>query len=488
MTISFNTIPSALRVPLAYVEFDNSRAVVGTPAIPFKLLVMGQKLSTGIATENVPVQITSYDAAELQFGRGSQLAEMFRALKANDKFTPTWALPQVDNAAGVAATGTLTFAGTPTEAGVVYCYVAGTRLTAAVASADTVTVIAAAVAAAINADTSLPVTAAAAVGVVTCTARNKGECGNGIDLRLNYYTGERLPAGLTCTIVAMASGATNPVLTNAIAAMGDEWYQGVVCPYTDAANLTMLEAEMLDRTSGTRMIDGIVFTAFRGNYAATQTFGDGRNSPHVSAIGTNTAPQPPYVWAAAYAAQAAASLSIDPARPLQTLVMSGILPPALTAQWTQAERNLLLYDGIATHYVDSGGLVRIEREVTMYQENAFGVADPSYLDITTLATLSYMRYSVRARITQKFPRHKLADDGTNFGPGQAIVTPKTIRAELIALASEWETAGLLENLDQFKDELIVERNANDRNRVDVLAPPDLVNQLRIFAAQVQFIL
>ena len=34
--------------------------------------------------------------------------------------------------------------------------------------------------------------------------------------------------------------------------------------------------------------------------------------------------------------------------------------------------------------------------------------------------------------------------------------------------------------------LVVERNATDPNRVDVLLPPDFVNQLRIFAALVQF--
>lgn len=488
MPISFNTIPSTLRVPLAYIEFDNTRAVVGTPAIPFRLLVLGQMLAAGSAAANVPVLVTSYGQAEALFGRGSMLAEMFRTLKANNKFTETWAMPQVDAGAGVPATGTVTLGGAPTGAGVLNLYIAGTRVRVAVASGATLANIATALKDAINADTTLPVTAGAEAAVVTLTARNKGELGNAIDLRLNYYQGEKLPAGLTCAIVAMANGAANPDLAATIAAMGDEWYQGIVMPYTDTANLVLLEAELADRWSGTRQIDGLAFAAFRGNHGTTQAYGDARNSPHVSCVGTNLAPQPPYLWAAAYAAQAALSLSIDPARPLQTLVLAGIMPPAETVRWTQEERNLLLYDGIATHFVDSGGLVRIEREITMYQENAFGTADPSYLDVTTPATLSYLRYSIRARITQKFPRHKLADDGTNFGAGQAIVTPSTIRAELVALAREWEQAGLVENLDQYKSELIVERNANDRNRLDVLAPPDLVNQLRVFAAQVQFIL
>jgi phage tail sheath gpL-like len=34
--------------------------------------------------------------------------------------------------------------------------------------------------------------------------------------------------------------------------------------------------------------------------------------------------------------------------------------------------------------------------------------------------------------------------------------------------------------------LIVERDSNDPNRVNVLYPPDLINQLRMFAVLAQF--
>ena len=111
-----------------------------------------------------------------------------------------------------------------------------------------------------------------------------------------------------------------------------------------------------------------------------------------------------------------------------------------------------------------------------------------YLDVNTPATLGYIRYATRARILQKFPRHKLASDGTRFGPGQAIVTPSVIRGELLALYRELEEAGIVENFDQYKADLTVERNKDDRNRVDVLSPPDLVNQFRVFAMKIGFVL
>lgn len=128
----------------------------------------------------------------------------------------------------------------------------------------------------------------------------------------------------------------------------------------------------------------------------------------------------------------------------------------------------------------------IERAITTYRLNAFDLPDISYLDVNTLLTLAYLRFTVRARISQKFPRHKLASDDTAFGEGQAIVTPRIIRAELVALFALWEERGLVEGREQFKADLIVERDADDPNRVNALIPPDVVNQFRVFAGQVQF--
>ena len=51
-----------------------------------------------------------------------------------------------------------------------------------------------------------------------------------------------------------------------------------------------------------------------------------------------------------------------------------------------------------------------------------------------------------------------------------------------------QDAGIIEDLDQFKEDLVVEINASDPSRVDVLMSPNLINQLRVFAAKVQYIL
>ena len=130
--------------------------------------------------------------------------------------------------------------------------------------------------------------------------------------------------------------------------------------------------------------------------------------------------------------------------------------------------------------------MQIQRESTCYQKNVYGVGDDAFELVTTLYTLSSLFERQRQAITNKFPRHKLADDGTRFGPGQAVVTPKIIKAELVAQYAQDEYVGLVENLKAFKTNLLVTRDSDNPNRISVLYPPDLINQLRIFSVLAQF--
>ena len=56
-----------------------------------------------------------------------------------------------------------------------------------------------------------------------------------------------------------------------------------------------------------------------------------------------------------------------------------------------------------------------------------------------------------------------------------------IRSMLIGRYAAHVRDAIVENIAGFKEFLIVERNANDANRVDVLYPPDLANQLNVLA-------
>jgi len=488
MTISFNGIPATLRVPFVYVEISNENAVQGATIQPYKILVIGQRLTAGTVAKNIPTRVTSAAQAKQYFGAGSMLAHMIEAQMRVNTFTETWAVGLDDDPAGVAATGSIAFTGPATAGGTLYLYIGGRRLTVGVNAADAATAIATAVAAAINANTDLPVTAVAATSSVNLTARHKGQAGNMIDVRLNYNSGEQTPAGVAATVTALSGGTSNPDITAALAALGDVQYNVVAFPYTDAVSLTAIETELSDRWGPLRQIEGFAFAADRGNHSALGTLGDSRNSPHVSIMGAYGVPNSPWEVAASVAGTAAYYGNIDPARQFKTLPLTGILPPALADRFTMEERNILLYDGISTFNVDAGGVVRIERLITTYKTNAAGADDPSYLDAMTPMLLGYLRYDFRNYILRKYPRHKLANDSTRYGAGQAIITPKVGKAEAVAKFRQWEDMGLVENGDQFKRDLICERNATDPNRLDWLLPVDLINNFMVGGVKIAFLL
>lgn len=486
MTISFNSIPVSIRTPGQYIEFDSSKAVSGLPQAAGSALIIGQRLALGSVPGNTLIRLVSADHAVQAFGRGSTAAAMARAFRRGDSQTELWAIAAPDAGGSVAAATTITVTGPASEAGTIALMIAGQRLQIAVAVADSADTIATAIGAAINAAADLPVRSTVAGAVVTATARTKGTSGNDIDYRHSYYQGERLPAGVDLAFAASVVGSGDPDMAAIIAAIGDRHFSTIALGFSSPATLAAIESELADRWGPIRMREGIAYASVRGTVAGLANLGAARNSQYVSLMGARAVPNPPWEWAATYAAVVGFNAAIDPARPFQTLPLPGLLPPAEGARFLRSERELLLRDGISTYTVDAGGVVQIERAITTYQLNAYGLDDIAWLDVNTPLTLAYLRLAVRTRISSKYPRHKLADDNASFGAGQAIVTPKILRAELIALMRELEDAGLVEDLDQFAADLIVERDQGDPNRVNALIPPNIVNQFRVFAGRVEF--
>ena len=490
MTVSFDNIPGKLRTPLFYAEMDNSMA--NTATATQITLIIGQQLDTALQTPNVPFIASSASTVGGLCGYGSMLHAMMTAYLKNDAAGLIYILPVADGEATVAASGKITFTSAATASGTLSVYIAGQRVQIAVLNTDAIASVATTLAAEINAMTALPVKATAAAGVVTLTAKNKGAHGNLIDLRLNHLGsagGEATPTGLAVTIAAMSGGSGTPALDNALANLGDKGADFIVNPYTDTTSLNAVKSLLSDGTgrwSYASQLYGHSLGVITGTYGELTAAGEARNNQHESLIGVYDSPTPPWVWSAAAYGAAAVSLRNDPGRPLQTLTVSGVLAPPQPSRFTMTERNNLLYSGISTVTVADDDTVALENVITTYQTNSYGDADDSYLEIETLFLLMYVTRYLRSAITSKFPRMKLAANGTKFAPGAKIVTPNTIKAELIAQYKALEKNGYVQDSASFASALIVEQNSTNVNRVDVLWPGTLINQLRVFALLNQF--
>ncbi|EPD8201619.1 phage tail sheath subtilisin-like domain-containing protein [Yersinia enterocolitica] len=490
MTIPFTHIPSNLRTPLFFAEFDNSQA--NTATTTQRTLIIGQMLNSGTLPADMPVLVSSVDTVAGQCGAGSMLHGQMAAYLANDTAGEVYVLPLADTESMVAATGKITVTTQASATGVISLYIAGIRVQVAVVATDEVSAVATALTAAINTTASLPVTAVAVDAVITLTAKNKGAHGNTIDLRLNYLGsagGETTPDSLVLTFTPMAGGAGAPELDDALANLQDRTFDFIINPYTDTASLNKIKEFLSDSTgrwSYAEQLYGHSFAAQSGTYGQLTAAGELRNDQHASLLGVNGSPTPSYIWSAAYVGAIAQSLRNDPGRPLQTLTISGVLAPPLASRFTLTERNNLLHSGISTVTTADDGTVQVENIITTYQKNKYGAEDDSYLQIETLFLLMFVTRFLRTQVTSKFARMKLAADGTRFAPGSAIITPNIIRAELIAQYQTLEFNGYVQDAKGFAKGLIVEKSASNPNRVDVLWTGVLINQLRIFAVLNQF--
>ncbi|RTY53639.1 phage tail protein [Pantoea sp. YU22] len=496
MSVSFNNIPGNIRVPLFYAEMDNSAA--NTAQASGASLMIAQALPDSVIERDKVLIISSADQVKKLAGRGSPLARMVARYRKIDPYGELYIIAPKDDATLKKAEGSIALAGKATEAGAIYLYVGSDRVQVVVSVNDTPVEVGQAMADKINANADLPVTAVYAAATesqpaqVIVTAKWGGVTGNNIPLSLNYYgatSGEETPEGINVTITAMKGGVGDVVIDGAVAAMGDNEFDYIGLPFSDASALSIISAEMNDDTgrwSWSRQLYGHVYTVRYGSLSDLVAFGDSKNEQHITVCGYEQATQSPLdEVVAARLARQAVYLRIDPARPTQTGEITGILPAPVGSRFSLTEFQSLLTHGIATASV-TNGVLQIQRDITTYKKNKFGVEDNSYLDSETLHTSAYVLRRLKSVITSKYPRHKLASDGTRFGAGQAIVTPAVLKGEICSEYRQLELAGIVENFALFKQHLIVERNANDPTRVDVLFPPDYVNQLRVFALLNQF--
>lgn len=485
---SFKQISSTIRTPGFYFEVDASGANTATEAQ--RTLIIGQMLASGTATPGVPAQVLGFGDSKVAYGVGSMLSHLVNQYQKRDPDGEIWCLPLSDDAGGSVATATFTLTGAATAAGTLAARVNGVLTSVPVTLGQTAAQVATALAAAINLQSDLTVTAAAAAAVITLTTRFKGLSANDCDVRLNYLGsagGEVTPAGLTVVIAPFTGGATNPSLTAGIAALGDEAFDFIVCPYNDVASLNAMQQLMSDtagRWSWISQLFGGVFSAIRGTLGTRTAFGISRNDQHCSIISFTESPSPTFAWAANYAGALAASLKANPALPCQTLALDVLAPPPASRD-IQGARNSLLYDGLATYTVDTSGTVRVDNAITTYQTNGFGQPDNSYLQVETLFTLAAVIRRFKAMLATKYARVNIADNGTFIPPGAAAVTPNMIRADLVAEARTMEGV-LLDDVDAFAANVQVVRNATNRRRVDILLPTDLIKGLQIIATQTKF--
>ena len=289
--------------------------------------------------------------------------------------------------------------GPATADGTITLYIAGQRVRVSVLDGDAQNDIAAAINTAIGLMPEIPFTSAVSTNVVTLTGVHKGTVSN-VTVRKNHRglaSGEELPGGVGVAIAQTATGATDPDIGDAFAALGaDDAFRYILFPWPDDTTLDAVQAEMESRWGPTRGKRGHAYTALRDTHSNLVSAGEGRTvDSHISVFGIeDTAAAPAYELAASALGRRAAVADNSASKPPrgQKLVTGSDAddlllgaPPADQFDWS--ERNTLLAAGLAT-LVSSGTAMSIERIVTLYKNNPVtGLPDTKFRDDTTLLVI-----------------------------------------------------------------------------------------------------
>lgn len=492
MAVAFDYIPGAgLVAPLTAFELVSG----GQFTSQSRLLLVGHKTSAGALAVDTPTFCGSLEVADQLAGPGSMLREMYRIAQRNAPAQEIWIAAAT--ATGVAGIWTLTVGSPPAAGGAGVVSIGGEDVSVQIGAGDSANTVAAAINSAINAyynrltGAMLQVTSTVSTNVVTVTARHAGVVLDDLDVIVPTTVAGNAFVGVV-TVAHPTAGSGSPDLSSALAGLGDEAFDLIASPFGDATNLNRyrdLLADLGGRWSYDRQIYGHVITVSTGSTSDLTTLGLARNDRHVTIIGRVSASgdaSPAWLWAAGFAGRIVAwmfdGVSGNASRNQSGLVVEGLKAPRDRSKWPNyATRNTLLKSAISTWTPTVDGLVAIDKLITTYRTNALGQPDETFRDIQWVGQLTYGLRFLRERLSSEHGNKAIAD--SNPGGDAAISTVADIEATLIHAYEA--RPGIFENADLFAENLIVERDREAANRVNIAMRIDRVNPLDVFAAQAQ---
>ncbi len=223
-TINSSSLAAANAVGVTNTQFTPSVSILQR-----KILMIGQYLTGKSPSENTPIQVLNPSDTADRTGFGGPLHRLHLWVDKIGSNVPVYIIAQEEEAAAVAATGTIVATVTTVEAGTLYLYVSGELVEVTLTDGMSATEVGDAIEAAINDDVTLAVTASNASGTVTLTAKAKGTYGNYIQLSTNEGTGQTTPEGVTLVLTDLSGGAADPDLDDALTGtdVNQEWFTDV---------------------------------------------------------------------------------------------------------------------------------------------------------------------------------------------------------------------------------------------------------------------
>lgn len=375
MTISIIGLTSTYKVPGFYAEVVYGAGPISAGDIPLVLLVVGLKSSAGsITADTQVVDIFSTTDADTYAGPGSEGACMLYQALSEPGVQVKYASPAAAGGA-VQATATITIVSTPPHAatGEYTIRIDGKPVSIVIATTDAQNTIATNLAAAINAQPQLPVTAAPVANVVTLTVKSPGIRGNQYIL---FENDTGVPSTVTTTIAGGASvtgggvyftgGAGTESVTNLLTTLEPNRYHRIAFAQNDATNGALWETFLNTQAGVLVGIRQHGICAVNDTYAnavslAQTTF----NTERVQVLWLKYSESHPSELAARFMARRTVVEQSDPDAMYDGFVMTGIAPQSQASDWpTTTVQNNALNNSVTPLTTNSNGDVVVVRSIT----------------------------------------------------------------------------------------------------------------------------
>lgn len=424
--------------------------------------------------EKVPTQIFDTQQPADYCGPGSMIHKMTLATLKVRQDLRLFFCSLDDDGGATAATGYRTVTGTVTTAGSWVLHIGGERFEVALAVDATAAEIAIAMQNKMAESSELPIMIdvdQSVAGKINFTAKNGGTIGNQI-----IITSEIIDAiGVSIAASVMSSGATDPDVDDALAAVFTGDYDRYVTPYNVAADITKVRTHLESISGPVEMRPATAYLGSVGTPANSISLSTGANSGRITNVAFQGAINIPYEIAAAYAAEVV--YEEDPAQPLNGRELKGILaPPDDDDLYLRSELETLLEGGVSPVEVQKDGKIVIVRDVTTFT-NISGTPSVAWRDGTTQRTLDYVREAVRIRLALTFQ-----------GAKNTEAVQDDIRSHVLDVLFAIETLDIVKDVEANKAGVTIAINAQDVNRVDMEIPVSPVLGLHVIAAEMQLIL
>lgn len=373
-----------------------------------------------------------------------------------------------------ASPGTITYASNATGAGSATVTIGGTTYSAAIANADTPTIIAAAVAAAINA-TNGPITATPSAGVVTLFFRGDPSAQSRVVQRPSAAI--ITSTGTTATVAAGVVGAGVPTLTNALAVLAAQGQFGYwASSISDATSLGLFSAHIETQANGLYQKDQFLWV---GSTAALATAGTipTSSSPALTASGRYhvdwcmDSPQQGYELAARHAAAVCVQTAVYPgtnydewALVSQTASVPLLMPDRASRPSTDALNASLSTYNLTPLAVSErlGALIIVRGRTTI------STSDMRQWDTSLMQCMAFTRYNTRVTLRTKFSGKSIKTSGSPHTP--YTVTLQNIADAVIELLYALDGADVIDGADQLRKAVQDNINLINPTRVDMYIP------------------